>query len=223
MSNSDSRDLRAAVQYAVAQICTEQELSAGSEMSSGAIQALSELAFQYATTSLSSDLQAFSSHANRKLIKVDDVMLVARKNVTLRQKLKVFSDTTPSHPTKKRHTETIKSRSAACVAPETHSVSFREKLIRNMDSTQESESENDRRKLAPSSQFELNLGDSDSSSTSEAEFEKENLSVPTLKAIDRSIDMLDGSSDDDDKPELLKSKSKHLAASTDLTDTDESS
>jgi histone H3/H4 len=227
MSYSESRDLRAAVQYAVAQICTEQELSARSEMSSGAIQALSELTFQYATTSLSNDLQAFSSHANRKLINVDDVMLIARKNATLRQKLNVFSDATLSPPTRKRQTDTIKSRSAPCIESEINSVSFREKLIRNMDSTQESESDNDHLDLVATSKVDFNLGDSDSSSTSEAEMEKENLLMPTLKTIDRSIDMLNGSSDDDDEHEpmwkRLKSASRHLAASTDLTDTDESS
>ena len=148
MVKVDPRDLRTALQYAVAQICTEQELNAGNEMSSGAIQALSELAFQYSTTLLSNDMKAFSLHANRKLVKVDDVLLVVRKNPTIQQKLQLFVGKTPSS-TKRDHTsdnfwsESIDVRPYTSNAALNSSTLFHNKLIQNMDSTQESDNDNE--------------------------------------------------------------------------------
>ena len=49
--------------------------------------ALSELAFLYATQTLSRDLVAFANHAGRKTVTDADVLLVARKNPLLHQKL----------------------------------------------------------------------------------------------------------------------------------------
>ena len=51
-------------------------------MSTDAISTLTELTFQYVTTSLANDLVSFSKHANRRTISVDDVKLVARKEPT---------------------------------------------------------------------------------------------------------------------------------------------
>ena len=46
-SSSEERDIRAALQYAVAQICMEEEMSdASTHMSAQAVAALSELVFQ---------------------------------------------------------------------------------------------------------------------------------------------------------------------------------
>ena len=224
MNSNESRDLRAALQYAVAQICTEQELNAGIEMSSGAIQALAELAFQYATTSLSNDLQAFASHANRKLIKADDVMLVARNNESLKEKLLLFSESTLT-PTK-RPVSTLLSNPAV----EARNVtSFREKLIRNMDSTQESDNSEDIKNLkGATSEGALKRQDWDNSSNSEAEFEKENEPKPKRNGLDRSIVMLESSSDGDQpKPPMKRLKIKSVPRAKrnsplNLSDTDES-
>lgn len=81
-SSSEERDIRAALQYAVAQICTEEEMSDTSttHMSSQAVAALSELVFQYSTQCLSNDLVAFARHASRRTVTLDDVQLVARKD-----------------------------------------------------------------------------------------------------------------------------------------------
>jgi histone H3/H4 len=80
-STTEERDIRAALQYAVAQICMEEEMSdASTHMSSQAVAALSELVYQYSTKCLSNDLIAFAKHASRRTITLDDVQLVARKD-----------------------------------------------------------------------------------------------------------------------------------------------
>lgn len=50
------------------------------KMSKSSIRTLTQMTYHYATKCLSKDLVAFSKHANRKTITVDDVKLVARKN-----------------------------------------------------------------------------------------------------------------------------------------------
>jgi hypothetical protein len=49
-------------------------------MSKSSIRTLTQMTYHYATKCLAKDLAAFSKHANRKTITVDDVKLVARKN-----------------------------------------------------------------------------------------------------------------------------------------------
>jgi len=93
-------DLRAAVQYAVIQICStaaEEEEDCAEQhsrtrMSPRAIAALSELTFQFTTTCLSADLEAFSNHAGRRTINMSDVLLVVRKHPDLLAKLQDFCD-----------------------------------------------------------------------------------------------------------------------------------
>ena len=230
MIYGDSRELRTALQYAVAQICTEQELNAGNEMSSGAIQALSELAFQYATTLLSNDLQAFSSHANRKLIKVDDVVLIVRKNSAIKQKLRLFLGVTPSS-TKREHTNdnflsaTMDGRPSTSTSAVNNSTSFQDKLIWNMDSTQESDKD-EGEPFATTINSELQLSES-SRSSSDVEFGKENPPKHTQKAIDQ-IEVLDDSSEDNTPEPFMKriktktQRRKLLTLLEDLSDTDES-
>jgi histone H3/H4 len=91
-SAGEERDLRAALQHAVAQVCLEEEMSDSSSahMSAQAVAALSELVYQYATTCLSYDLVAFSKHANRRTITLEDVLLMARKDPKLQEKLQAF-------------------------------------------------------------------------------------------------------------------------------------
>lgn len=99
-------DLRAALQFAVTQICVEEDRcggggssasasssSAGARMSPGAVLALSELLYLYATTCLAPDLVAFGSHAGRKSINESDVLLVARKNPHIHRALQEFCQT----------------------------------------------------------------------------------------------------------------------------------
>lgn len=50
------------------------------KMSKSSIRTLTQMTYHYATKCLAKDLSAFSKHANRKTITVDDVKLVARKN-----------------------------------------------------------------------------------------------------------------------------------------------
>lgn len=76
----EESELRAAVQFAVIQICAEEEMRTKTKITPQAINALSELTYLYASTSLRNDLDAFSSHAGRKTIHEADVKLVARKN-----------------------------------------------------------------------------------------------------------------------------------------------
>jgi histone H3/H4 len=95
-NDSEDEELRAALQYSIAQICTqeEQESSDGVQVTKGAILTLTELTFLYATTSLANDLAAFSQHANRRTITSDDVLLIARKNPdSLQAKLNDFART----------------------------------------------------------------------------------------------------------------------------------
>lgn len=93
-NDSEDEELRAALQYSIAQVCTqeEQESSDGAQVTKGAILTLTELTFLYATTSLANDLAAFSQHANRRTITPDDVLLIARKNPdSLQAKLNDFA------------------------------------------------------------------------------------------------------------------------------------
>jgi centromere protein S len=90
---SEEDEVRAALQVAVAQICTSQQ-DGGAPMTKSAIQTLTELTYLYATTSLANDLVAFSVHANRRTITPDDVLLVARKNEDLLTKLKGYASST---------------------------------------------------------------------------------------------------------------------------------
>ena len=77
----DDGAIRSALHFAVGRICEQEEdddLDAAL-MSSTAVESLAELVYQYATTSLANDLVAFSRHAGRKTVTVDDVKLAIRK------------------------------------------------------------------------------------------------------------------------------------------------
>ena len=78
----DDGAIRSALHFAVGRICEQEEdddLDAA-RMSSTAVESLAELVYQYATTSLANDLVAFSKHAGRKTVTVDDVKLAIRKD-----------------------------------------------------------------------------------------------------------------------------------------------
>jgi len=79
-SIEDSEDLRKALQHAVNKIIFAEDRIHNTRTSVSALDALTELTFQYATKSLIPDLYAFSTHANRKsTIVPDDVAMVLRK------------------------------------------------------------------------------------------------------------------------------------------------
>jgi centromere protein S len=93
MNSCVDSELRAAVQYAVIQLCSEDDENSSSRMSSRAIAALAELTCLYATHSLAADLESFSSHAGRRTINEADVKLAARKIPdALLQRLNDFCD-----------------------------------------------------------------------------------------------------------------------------------
>lgn len=98
-----------------------------------------------------------------------------------------------------------------------------------MDSTQESDNSEDIKNLkGATSEGALKRQDWDNSSNSEAEFEKENEPKPKRNGLDRSIVMLESSSDDDQpKPPMKRLKIKSvprakLNSPLNLSDTDES-
>ena len=85
--SAEAKEVRMSLQYAVIEICAHQDRMNQTKTSSQALQALAELTFLYATNCLSQDLDAFSSHANRKTITVDDVRLMVRKSPEMLQSL----------------------------------------------------------------------------------------------------------------------------------------
>jgi centromere protein S len=93
MNSSVDSELRAAVQYSVIQLCSEDDENSSSRMSPRAVAALAELTCLYATHSLAADLESFSSHAGRRTITEADVKLAARKiPEALLQRLNDFCD-----------------------------------------------------------------------------------------------------------------------------------
>jgi histone H3/H4 len=79
-TRDEIEDLRRALQLAVCKIIFEEDREQGTRTTQGAISALTELTFQYATKSLVPDLYTFSTHANRKsTITPDDVAVALRK------------------------------------------------------------------------------------------------------------------------------------------------
>ena len=79
----DDGAVRSALHFSVGRICEQEEdddPDVGARMSSDAVGSLAELVYQYATTSLPNDLVAFSQHAGRKTVTVDDVKLAIRKD-----------------------------------------------------------------------------------------------------------------------------------------------
>jgi hypothetical protein len=89
-AHKHARELRSALQYAVIQICVHDDRRMGLQTSPQAIQALSELAFQYSQL-VAADLDAFSSHANRpRTLAPADVLLMVRKNPSIQQRLQEY-------------------------------------------------------------------------------------------------------------------------------------
>ena len=99
-------NLQSSLHYAIGKLCLQEDENdsfkntlnnnvaetPSVKTSSSAIATLTEMAFYYITKNLSNDLHAFSSHGNRKVITVDDVKLVLRKDQRLSGMLQTFCD-----------------------------------------------------------------------------------------------------------------------------------
>lgn len=92
MEPSNESDLRAALQFAVIQACTDDDAAGSSTLSPAALASLSELTFLYARQCLAPDLEAFRDHAGRRTITESDVKLVARKHSVTAGKLDDFCE-----------------------------------------------------------------------------------------------------------------------------------
>ena len=83
--DEDDEDIQKALHYAIGKISQtlveeeEGDITAKVQLSPDAIAALTELTFQFATTSLAKDIVSFSAHANRSIASAKDVRLVLRK------------------------------------------------------------------------------------------------------------------------------------------------
>ena len=93
------QSIRNALHLSIGNICREQDVVANSDdadidtdnmmggdtqpsftTTNAAIAALTDLTYHYSTTLLANDLVSFSSHAGRKIIKPEDVLLMCRKD-----------------------------------------------------------------------------------------------------------------------------------------------
>ncbi|KAG0211812.1 hypothetical protein BGX28_007402 [Mortierella sp. GBA30] len=74
--------LKAAVWYAVGEICESQKADLNVAITPQLIASLSELVFAQAET-LGKDLEKFAKHAKRSTVNVDDVKLATRRNASL--------------------------------------------------------------------------------------------------------------------------------------------
>lgn len=152
---SEERDMRAALQHAVALVCVKEEmLDDSSQMSTQAVTALSELVYQYATTCLSNDLISFSRHANRRTITAEDVLLVARKDPQgLLVKLEAFAEREKLSSGRKENKGTATARPASSKKKKKKEKDgdaqltqrmkeLQQRLKKGIDSSDESDSDN---------------------------------------------------------------------------------
>jgi len=162
----DAADVRAAVQFAVIQLCSED--ATAPKMSPRALAALSELTYNYAVKCLAPDLDAFCQHAKRKFITESDVLLAVRKNedamTRVREKLEEYANRTDAllQPSKKAG---ISKKQRPKAAPKKNDSSS--------DSSSSSSSDDDvvvvERKKKPEP---TNMFDGGSSEDDEAEWER---------------------------------------------------
>lgn len=174
---SEERDIRAAVQHAVAQICMEEEMSdASAQISSQAVVALSELVYLYSTKCLATDLHAFSRHASRRTITVDDVLLVARKDPDgLHAKLVAFAE-------KEKLTSGRRDSSGTSAATNTTPgrTTFSSKKSHDSPTTQ--------RIKALQERFKMGINSSDEEEDSEVEFGDKPIATTMMGDLDSDSD-----------------------------------
>jgi len=80
------QELKAAVDLTVTDICSELETELGLNFSPQVVAALTQLTLEKNKRS-AEDLEAFAQHAKRTTITVDDVKLLTRRNVALKEYL----------------------------------------------------------------------------------------------------------------------------------------
>ena len=206
---AEDRDIRAALQHAVAQICTEEETSdASAHMSSQAVAALSELVYQYATQCLSNDLLAFSRHANRRTVTLEDVLLVARKDPQgLQAKLMAFAEREKISSSRK---EKSTSTPRACTKNTTNTAentpmtqrmrALQERLKKGIDSSDDSESDaemTEKPQAGKSASSAYNIDDSGEDVANELGVGKENKQKGHAATKGKMLDDPFASSDED--------------------------
>jgi len=179
------RELRESLHFCVGKICRAEELAAAREgdkdddesdngmttsiskktdtvMSKEAIAALTELAYHYSTSSLANDLCAFSNHANRRTVKADDVLLVARKekHILAELKRKVAASQPSAEPSNKGGNSTAKTAAAG---------SKKKKNTNNTKKTSNPLFNSNKKKAAKSKSKSMMLDSSSSSSSSDSD------------------------------------------------------
>lgn len=90
------QELKAAVDLTVTDICSELETELGLNFSPQVVAALTQLTLEKNKRS-AEDLEAFAQHAKRTTITADDVKLLTRRNVALKEYL-VQSEQTGAGP-----------------------------------------------------------------------------------------------------------------------------
>jgi len=179
------RELRESLHFCVGKICRAEELAAAREgnrdddesdngmttsiskktdtvMSKEAIAALTELAYHYSTSSLANDLCAFSNHANRRTVKADDVLLVARKekHILAELKRKVAASQPAAESGNKGGNSTAKAAAAG---------SKKKKNTNNTRKTSNPLFNSNKKKAAKSKSNSMMLDSSSSSSSSDSD------------------------------------------------------
>jgi len=206
---SEERDLRAALQHAVAQICLEEEmLDDSAQMSTQAVAALSELVYQYATNCLFNDLLAFSRHANRRTITLEDVLLVARKDPQgLQAKLTAFDEKEKLSTNSRKDAKSTpkvssskKKKKKDDNEPLTQRMKDLKQRLKNIDSFEEENSESDEEMVdkpqaGKSTSLALCVDDSDGDETG-GKNGKENREQATAKAKMSDEDVFASSEED---------------------------
>jgi histone H3/H4 len=197
--DTEERDIRAALQYAVAQICMEEEMSdASTHMSSQAVAALSELVYQYSTKCLSNDLIAFARHASRRTITLDDVRLVARKDPEgLQSKLASFARREKLSSGKK---EDPRDSPPVAATPVTERMrAFQERLKKGIDSSDsaiDTDEEMNEKPTANKQSVPFAHSVDDDSDEEDMGQGKENLKMPPLNTYKTEEDPFASSEDE---------------------------
>ncbi|CAB9519940.1 expressed unknown protein [Seminavis robusta] len=232
-TSNDNQDVRKALQHAVQTICAkveEEEDEQAEEddshkmgaMTPSAILALTELTYQFATTALANDLSAFSSHANRKTVTVEDVLLVVRKNPSIQQKLQQFCDIQKKQPQRKKKQARPKKDvevDSSSSDNESDKEDFSENMLVNTDTEKSPPAKaigNVKKRARPIAKKPLAIRDDDDSSSASS---SGNGSTPKTKKSNyfqtkkqqTAIDIEDSSTEEEEEEESPEKKSEICA------------
>jgi histone H3/H4 len=205
----DASDVRAAVQYSVIQICSEEDAGSTTKMSPRALAALAELTYRYATGCLAADLAAFAEHAGRRTVTDADVKLVARKNEgvlrSLQEKLDEYAlnndgeaDAAGAATRKNKKRRTTKKKAPV--------IDLQGKGASTTDRFYEASSEDS------SSDEEMMFEKTGAAAAAAARSTKKGASAEKTAALKSAIELLDSSGDSD--MEIPKPRSKVASKKT---------